>query len=95
MAVSGFNRCSQITKGQVCNLPFRAQIVFLRYVLRLSRLLQPAQHILRAQRQFVDAHAGGVEDRVGDAGHGRDAGDFRCAFGSAVTVISTNKGSAT
>ena len=37
-----------------------------------------------SQRQFADAHAGGVEDRVGDTGHRRDAGDFAGAFGAVV-----------
>ena len=50
--------------------------------LRLPRLLQPAQYILRAQRQFIDARAGGVEDGVGDSGHGRNTGDFTGAFGA-------------
>ena len=39
--------------------------------LRFPRLRQAAQHILRTQRQRFDAHAGGVEDCVGDGGRER------------------------
>src|SRR5262245_30300274 len=55
------------------------------YALRLPRLLQRPQHVLWAQRQFVDPHSCRVEDRVGDAGHGWDAGDFTGAFGAVGT----------
>lgn len=44
--------------------------------LRLPRLLQSPQHILRIQRQFRHPRASAVVDRVGDAGRWLDAGDF-------------------
>ena len=50
--------------------------------LRLPRLLQSPQHVLRTEGQFVNSHAGGVVDGVGDAGHRRNAGDFAGAFGA-------------
>jgi hypothetical protein len=52
------------------------------FVLRLPRRLQSPQHVLRTQRQLRDPHACGVENRVGDRGHRRDAGDFAGAFGA-------------
>ena len=50
--------------------------------LRFPRRLQSPKHILRAERQRSDSHAGGVEDRVSDGSHRRDAGDFAGAFGA-------------
>jgi hypothetical protein len=69
-------------RGRSWNLPLHETRQSGRFHLRSPRLLQAAQHVLRTERQFIDPHPCGVEDRVGDGGHGRDAGDFAGAFGA-------------